>query len=90
MRGVDHGCILCDHQRRGDPPGVESVTPGDRRSDLIDVDLPFYGGFVALPAKPGLGLELDEKLAKKHPYNAEAEGKNRANLMWPDGAMTDP
>lgn len=58
--------------------------------DLLGGTAVIRDGHALLPEKPGLGLELDEKLAAKHPYNAEADRTNRANLMWPDGAMTDP
>ena len=74
------GCVMQERSR----------TISAMSEDLLGGAPEIRDGFAALPDKPGLGLELNEDLARRHPYNAEAEGKNRANLMWPDGAMTDP
>jgi galactonate dehydratase len=52
----------------------------------------FYGGAVQvkaghaeLPDRPGLGVDLDEKVAAKHPYKPAT----RPNLVFPDGAVAD-
>lgn len=42
-------------------------------------------GFVDLPTKPGLGLELDEAEAAKHPYRADF----RDMWVWEDGSVAD-
>lgn len=52
----------------------------------------FYGGlfryergYAPLPEKPGLGIDLDEKVAAKFPY----EEKHFKSLRFPDGSITD-
>lgn len=52
----------------------------------------FYGGavvikdgYAALPDKPGLGVDLNEKVAAQHPYKPV----NRENWVWPDGSPAD-
>jgi len=42
-------------------------------------------GYAPLPEKPGLGIDLDEKVAAKFPY--QEKGFN--SLRLPDGAITD-
>lgn len=42
-------------------------------------------GYALPPEKPGLGLELDEAVAAKYPY----EEKNYDILRTPDGAPAD-
>jgi L-alanine-DL-glutamate epimerase-like enolase superfamily enzyme len=42
-------------------------------------------GFAALPERPGLGVELDEKVAARYPYKPV----NRPNYVFPDGAVAD-
>jgi len=42
-------------------------------------------GFADLPTKPGLGLELNEAEAAKHPYRADL----REMWVWDDGAVAD-
>ena len=42
-------------------------------------------GYASLPEKPGLGLDLDEKVAAKFPYQ-EAEV---SSLRFPDGSISD-
>src|SRR6266568_3205316 len=43
------------------------------------------GGFAELPDRPGLGVELDEKVAAQHPYKPV----NRPNYVFKDGAVAD-
>ncbi len=43
------------------------------------------GGFAELPDRPGLGVELDEKVAAQHPYKPV----NRPNYVFKDGAVSD-
>ncbi|HEY5550509.1 MAG TPA: enolase C-terminal domain-like protein [Opitutaceae bacterium] len=52
----------------------------------------FYGGlfryergYAELPEKPGLGIDLDEKVAAKFPY----QEKDFKSLRFPDGSITD-
>lgn len=52
----------------------------------------FYGGyfryekgFAAPPERPGLGIDLDETVAARYPY----EEKSWKTLRFPDGAVTD-
>jgi galactonate dehydratase len=42
-------------------------------------------GFADLPARPGLGVELNEKVAAQHPYKPV----NRPNYIFSDGAVGD-
>jgi L-alanine-DL-glutamate epimerase-like enolase superfamily enzyme len=42
-------------------------------------------GFAELPDRPGLGVELDEKVAAAHPYKPV----NRPNYFFRDGAFAD-
>src|SRR6266540_6883195 len=42
-------------------------------------------GFAELPDRPGLGVELDEKVAAQHPYKPV----NRPNYVFKDGAVSD-
>jgi len=42
-------------------------------------------GFAELPEKPGLGIDLDEKVAAKFPY----QEKDFKSLRFPDGAISD-
>jgi galactonate dehydratase len=42
-------------------------------------------GYAALPEKPGLGIDLDETVAARYPY----EEKPFSSLRFPDGAITD-
>lgn len=42
-------------------------------------------GFAELPDRPGLGVELDEKVAAQHPYKPV----NRPNYVFRDGGVAD-
>jgi len=42
-------------------------------------------GYAELPEKPGLGIDLDEKVAAKFPY----QEKDFKSLRFPDGSITD-
>jgi galactonate dehydratase len=42
-------------------------------------------GYAELPDRPGLGADLDEKVAAKHPY----QPVTRPNYVFPDGAVAD-
>ncbi len=43
------------------------------------------GGFVTLPDTPGLGLELNEEVARAHPYKPQL----REELRYEDGSVED-
>jgi hypothetical protein len=42
-------------------------------------------GFAELPNRPGLGVELNEKVAAQHPY----QPANRPNYLFSDGGVAD-
>ena len=42
-------------------------------------------GYAELPDRPGLGANLNEKVAAQHPY----QPVNRPNYVFSDGAVTD-
>ena len=42
-------------------------------------------GFAELPDRPGLGVDLNEKVAAEHPYKPV----NRPNNVFRDGAVAD-
>jgi galactonate dehydratase len=41
------------------------------RDEIVDAPLRITGGYVEAPLRPGLGIEVDERTAAKHPYVAE-------------------
>ncbi|MBI3208987.1 MAG: D-galactonate dehydratase [Candidatus Solibacter usitatus] len=47
--------------------------------------LPVKNGMAALPSGPGLGVELDEKVAAQHPYKPVTRAQNK----FSDGAVAD-
>lgn len=55
------------------------------RYDIFDGGYVVKNGYVDLPAKPGLGLELNEAEAAKHPYRADL----RTMWVWEDGSVAD-
>jgi galactonate dehydratase len=76
---------------------VDATTPActiqeyNPRNDQWIRDL-FYGGAVKvkdgyadLPDRPGLGIDLDEKVAAKHPY----QPVNRPKYVFSDGGVAD-
>ena len=51
---------------------LESIRDwGGFHSDLLVSPMPFEGGHVIPPAAPGLGVELDEEVARAHPYDGD-------------------
>jgi galactonate dehydratase len=76
---------------------VDATTPACTIQEYSPSRLPwvqdlFYGGgvqindgFAALPERPGLGVELDEKVAARYPYKPV----NRPNYVFRDGAVAD-
>ena len=47
----------------------------------------YANGFAELPPGPGLGIDINEEEAKKHP--ARPFTKTRGTLQWPDGSVGD-
>ena len=68
---------------------VIQETVRQRKPWLLDL---FYGeevsiqdGYAALPEKPGLGCDFNERIAALHPY----QPVNRAAMKFEDGSITD-
>jgi len=76
---------------------VDACTPNCVIQEMVENRAPwikdlFFGGavkikngYAELPDKPGLGVDLDEKVAAQHPYKPV----NRQNWTWEDGAAAD-
>ena len=54
----------------------------DWRKDVTDEKLRYEGGFMWIPDKPGLGIEINEEACLKHPYQVHT-------LRHYTGALTD-
>ncbi len=52
------------------------------RADVTDEDLHYEDGYIIIPDKPGLGIELNEEAGLAHPYQAHT-------LRHYTGALTD-
>jgi galactonate dehydratase len=55
------------------------------RNDVVDAELPMEEGHVSPPRRPGIGLEVNEKEAAKHPYQPET----KVRWFHPDGSVAD-
>ena len=55
------------------------------RDQVIQEPLPIVDGFVPLPEKPGLGVELDMEAISKLPY----QPRDYHSSFWPDGGVAD-
>jgi galactonate dehydratase len=55
------------------------------RFDVLSQTLPFEGGTAQLPTAPGLGVEVDEREAAKHPFQQEP----LMRYFHPDGSVAD-
>ncbi|HEX6507687.1 MAG TPA: galactonate dehydratase [Chloroflexota bacterium] len=55
------------------------------RNDVVDAELPIEGGHVSLPRRAGIGIEVNEKEAAKHPFKPETQ----VRLFHPDGSVAD-
>ncbi len=51
------------------------------------VHIKYSNGHATLPPGPGLGIDINEKAAKKRP--ARPFAKTRGTLQWPDGSVGD-
>jgi galactonate dehydratase len=58
---------------------------GEWRYDVVKTTIEVKDGFAALPTAPGLGVELDEREAAKHPYVADF----RSHYTFSDGSVAD-
>lgn len=52
------------------------------RKDICNESLEYEDGYITIPAKPGLGIEIDEAECEKHPYQVHT-------LRHYTGALTD-
>ena len=52
------------------------------RKDVTSESLHYENGYITVPDKPGLGIEIDEKECLKHPYSPHT-------LRHYTGALTD-
>jgi galactonate dehydratase len=68
----------------------ERPRPTALAEELLGETVQVVDGYAAPPTEPGLGVDLDEKVAARHPYVAEYEVRNRAHLTWADGSVADP
>jgi galactonate dehydratase len=55
------------------------------RNDIVDDPLDIRDGYVYPPTRPGIGIEINEAEAAKHPYKPEEE----ARYFHPDGSVAD-
>lgn len=59
--------------------------PGTTLTDLFPVQVPFEKGHLLVPERPGLGIEFDESMVAKHPYEPV-----HCPAFWRlDGSMTN-
>ena len=69
-------CVIQETARRREP-WLQDLFYGE--------DITITNGFASLPDKPGLGCDLNEKVAAEHPY----QPVNRAAMKFEDGSVTD-
>lgn len=64
---------------------VLEYTPDDRppRRDLVQEPLVVRDGYIELPTKPGLGIELNEEALKQYPFRSW----RRTSPIRPDGSI---
>lgn len=55
------------------------------RNDVVINPVEVVDGYVAIPDRPGLGIDIDEQEAAKHPFKPEAMQR----YFHPDGAVAD-
>ena len=70
-----------------DNVGVQECprVPGTTLTDLFPVQVPFEKGYLLAPERPGLGIEFDESVVAKYPY----EPGHCPDLWRLDGSMTN-
>jgi galactonate dehydratase len=66
---------------------IQEVMRGDVpwRDDVVRCDMPIVAGHIHLPACVGLGIEVDETAAARHPYKPEPQ----IAPLAPDGSVMD-
>ena len=73
-------CVIHEfNQARKYAPWEENLYGG--------VHIAYKDGYASLPPGPGLGIDIDEEEAKKHP--ARPFARTRGTLQWPDGSVGD-
>ena len=71
-------CVAAEtHKLPRSPQWVQDLFYGD--------DIVYKDGYAQLPEKPGLGCDLDESIAAKHPY---VEGE-MPHYLYEDGSVSD-
>ena len=55
------------------------------RDEVLDQPVEVVDGAIAIPTRPGLGIEVDERAAANYPFKPEAEQR----YFHPDGAVAD-
>jgi galactonate dehydratase len=55
------------------------------RYDVVDSELALDGGYVTAPTRPGIGIEVNEKEAAKHPFQPEIPMR----FFHADGSVAD-
>ncbi len=70
-------CVIQEFPARTYDPWMEELFGG--------VVIKHEGGYANLPDKPGLGIDINEREALRHPY----QPVNRAMWEWEDGSVAD-
>jgi galactonate dehydratase len=55
------------------------------RNDVLDSPIEVKDGYIGVPTRPGIGVEINEQEAAKHPFKPEAEQR----YFHPDGSVAD-
>jgi galactonate dehydratase len=55
------------------------------RDEVVEGGTEVRDGYTGLPAGPGLGIEINEREAARHPFRPEAEQR----YFHPDGSVAD-
>jgi galactonate dehydratase len=63
------------------------LTDVPRRWEVVRQNFRTEAGYWLMPEEPGLGIEVDETAAARHPYQAEV--RHSAAARAPDGAILD-
>jgi galactonate dehydratase len=62
----------------------ESIeTFGGFHAELVAEPIRWQAGYIIPPAKPGLGIELNETVAAAHPYTGPVFPQMVEKLVWP-------
>jgi galactonate dehydratase len=77
LNACTHNCVIQEHLERPEAPWLQELFHGEGAK--------IKNGYAALPEKPGIGLELNEKVAAAHPY----QPITRPHFVWEDGSIAD-